>query len=652
MMNSHLLRRTSRIWGLQPVYKDSTGKWATSPNSTLIETLSALTSHPVQNDQDLLHLIEKRKASFYEKGIEPVKAVWQSENAFLELYLSEKEKNQSAEFLITDENEQVISKGHFQTADRFQLPKNLPLGYLNLKIRFQNRELSTLIVSAPAKLPELKNLDRSWGPFLPLYAVRSEKDWGIGSLQELKTVGKELHHFGAKWVGVLPMLAGNFDPKDCDPSPYSALSRLFWNEIYLDVDKLVAKSQSQAALNLIQSPEFQKELSRLRSTDYVDYHAVYQQKKKILQILSQEFFSSQESSQNDYLEFKKLYPDLEGYTKFRSSELEGQNFHSYVQFQMHQSLKELSEREPFGLYMDYPVGVNDSGYDFHQYKDIFFKEVSVGAPPEPVFQLGQDWGFPSYHPHRLRETGYSYVRKTLETHLRYSKILRLDHVMGLHRVYVVPKGRSGKDGVYLRYKPEEFFAIACLEAHRANADLIGENLGTVPDAVNETLVKRNFKGMTVGEFIMDQSPTQITETTPKETLACVNTHDMPLFSAFLTGEDLDQVADLGILDKSFKESLKSDRLKAIHQWIQSTGKTPDQLIEVMVESLARSNARYLIVNIEDLWNEKRPQNIPGTYREVPNWRRKFSLAQEEWKAHPPTLKILNILKNLRPSVLP
>jgi 4-alpha-glucanotransferase len=648
--NRRLLRRTSRLWGVQTSYLDQQGQVHEAPTASLLLVLEGLSKTKITSDQNLEALCVLRHQTFEAQGLEPVHVKWVGEPAHIRLILNADEKNAALSIQIEGEDgfrfQATWTPAPLERRPKWTLPADLPAGYHTLKIKTPTRELSSLLVCAPAQITAPADLNRSWGVFAPLYAVRSESDWGLGSYRDLQTLSDMIRPEGGKWISSLPLLAGNFDTVDCDPSPYSALTRLFWNELYLDVEALVNASGSRAATELLKSETTLKEIRRLRESDYVDYHAAYELKRKILAVLAQEFFAAQKNLAAPYQEFLKLFPDLDAYVQFRSADPAQQNFHRFVQFQTHQTLTALKTAS---LYMDYPVGVNESGFDFHQYREIFFSGVEVGAPPEPVFQLGQGWGFPSYHPDRLRESRYAYVRRTLENHFRYSRILRLDHVMGLHRVFVIPSGKKPKDGVYLRYKPQEFFALACLEASRVGADLIGENLGTVPAAVDEILEKRNFKTMTVGQFLFEEPPPKLRTLFPEKTLACLNTHDMPLFAAFLTGEDLDQVTQLGILNPAYTEPFKKARLAAKENWKKMLGTQSDaDLFPEVLKNMAESRARYVILNPEDAWNETRPQNIPGTYREVPNWRRKFVIPLEKWSQNDGVKNAFSLLAKSRP----
>ena len=197
--------------------------------------------------------------------------------------------------------------------------------------------------------------------------------------------------------------------------------------------------------------------------------------------------------------------------------------------------------------------------------------------------------------------------------------------MGLYRVFAVPKGQGAKSGVYLRYQPEDMLAIAVLEASRSGADFIGENLGTVPDQVNRIMKDRGIKGMWVLEMETHKSPTHAFSSLNQDQLVCLNTHDMPMLTAYLNCEDLPEVSRLGIVDPEIAKTLAETRKVELRPWIEMYGSPDDgNFAKAVIEGLRVAKPLYFVINPEDLVGETRPMNIPGTYKEVPNWRRKFS----------------------------
>lgn len=521
---------------------------------------------------------------------------------------------------------------------QIQITNKLEVGYSEIFLLISGKTAAaSFVISAPEKLRP--QTGHEWGPFIPIYALRSDSDWGIGSFTELAEAAKLCKEYGAKFVSVLPTLAGNFDSEDCDPSPYSALSRFFWNEIYLDVDQLLIKYPVQEAIKIRNSPEFQAQLSELRNLDYVNYHLCYKLKKSLLQHLSKDFFSK--TLPLAYSEFIRANPLAEKYAAYRSTNMIEQQFHLFVQFETDQILAGFQQRLGLKLYMDYPVGVNDSGFDFTHDPSDFLGGVSVGAPPEPVFQLGQDWGFPAFHPKTLREKRYGYFIESIRQHLKYSKILRLDHVIGLYRIYSVPKAYGGKNGAYIRFTEEDFFAIAVLEAERAGADIIGENLGTVPPKVNEILRERNLKSMQILQLDLYQEPEVLKDKLDQNVLCSLNTHDLPMFARFLKSEDLTEVHSLGILGAAHYPVMQKERDEQLARWAKIFQENP---VIGALRYLSVSNCRYLVVNVEDLWGEEHPQNIPGTWKEVPNWRRKMLLPVKQWEKNEVAKLTLALLK--------
>lgn len=634
-------RRACRHWGLQTSYSNNEGKvvWAESESLALgLRALvreyfkeSELPNRFFEDPKLCQKIASLRVAEAHADVVSRSLVSWGPSP--LKLVLRFSHEVPECSFVVTTEDGKVLSLNPKNVTLRkspwghkvlVEFSETLPLGYHKIYVKFNGQERSSLIVCAPDKLEDPKELDEthpSWGPFIPIYALKSSSDFGAGSFKEFKSLAEHLKLHGAKWFGTLPLLAGKFESEDCDPSPYSALSRLFWNEFYLDLEGVLKKYDSPRARSLFFSTDFKEVAERLRSRDYVDYFGVYTLKEKILRVLSEEFFL-QKKLPTTYHEFVVLSPDLEAYVRFRSHDFNVQNYHRFVQFEMHEQLKEISSQFP--LYMDFPVGVSDSGFDFHQERDIFLAELSVGAPPEAVFQLGQDWGFCPFHPHKHRNEDYVYFRKCLKHHLRFSKILRLDHVMGLYRVYCVPKGMKGTEGFYLRFPPEDLFAISVLEAHRAGSVFVGENLGTVPEAVVAIMKKRNIKGMCLWQLESHRKPSEFR--IPSGTLASLNNHDLPPFQSFLEGRDLNLLSTLGILPETQLEEKKRDREKDLSSWKSSTGEFG---LSSALEVLKTQRSQFRVLNLEDLWQETRPQNVPGTWKEYPNWRKKFSRSLHE-----------------------
>jgi 4-alpha-glucanotransferase len=283
--------------------------------------------------------------------------------------------------------------------------------------------------------------------------------------------------------------------------------------------------------------------------------------------------------------------------------------------------------------------------------------VVGGAPPDSFFTAGQTWGFPPLHPLRLREQHYEYLIRVLRHHLRQAHLLRLDHVMGLHRLFWVPDGMPASQGVYVRYPAEELYAVALLEAHRCGASLVGENLGTVPSYVNRAMRHHRLGRMFVFQYEVHADPHGAMVRMPDaDEVASLNTHDMPTFASWWQGRDIDDRMALGLLTESEAEQERAGRQELRRQlvaWLRSQGaiESPDpelpEILAACLRWLAASDARLLLVNVEDLWLETEPQNTPGTLTERANWRRKARLSLDEFTRQPEVSRLLAELAALR-----
>ncbi len=363
---------------------------------------------------------------------------------------------------------------------------------------------------------------------------------------------------------------------------------------------------------------------------------------------------------------------------------EARSYHLYVQFLADAQVRGVAARAReagTGLYLDLPLGVHRSSYDLWRHRELFARGAAVGAPPDPFFVRGQSWGFPPPHPERQREEGYGYLRAVLGTLFEAAGMLRIDHVMALHRLFWIPDGAEATDGAYVRYPAEELYAILCLESHRHRTVLVGENLGTVPAAVDAALAEHGVSPMWVGQFALTGDPETPFAPPAPDALACLDTHDTPTFPGFLAGHDLARRIERGLLEPEAAEAEREGReagRRALEEHLLAGGLAENPAPEATPEPLpatsrrgatriaekaaergaergatrmeapppeldpavvsrgatrivAASPARTVLVNVEDLWGETEPQNEPGTGPERANWRRKAALTLEEMR---------------------
>ena len=636
-MKADHLRELARLYSVQTTYEDAAGKTRKASKESLIAALRLR----LPEGADLSDALSVRREAFWRKPVDPVTVVWGRRSPAVELRLPrafagsvgwrltfEDGSKADGRIDLSDAAESRVD-GEF-IARTVTIPHKMPYGYHTLIFDIDGRDVETLIVAAPTRARGPK--ERSWGIFLPLYAARSADNWGIGDLRDMVRARQWVNELGGGVVATLPLLAAFED----EPSPYSPVSRLFWNELYLDVEKLPEWSNELRDVLSIRS---------LQSADHVDYERVSRVKRAALETMATRF-----SQDEDFVRFASR--GAYGYAHFRAAkeERDSANYHLYVQYRMAQQMREIADdarSSGIGLYLDFPLGVNAEGFDAWKYARSFVKGVSVGAPPDLFFTKGQNWGFPPFDPDGIREDRYEYFRACIRHHVSHAGVLRLDHVMGLHRLFWIPEGGEAKDGVYVRYPEEEMYAIVVLEAHKHGCAVVGEDLGTVPEYVPRMMNRHGFRRMYVVQYELKPEEENPAGEPPAESVASINTHDMPTFAAFWRGADIDDRLEQRLLDRKGAEEERGKReqmrqaltrlLKAQGLLSNDSGDTK-AVLEGVLRFLSGSPAEIVLVNIEDLWLETQPQNVPGVPER--SWKQKFRLTMDEIRKHPEIKRIL------------
>lgn len=422
----------------------------------------------------------------------------------------------------------------------------------------------------------------------------------------------------------------------------------------------------------------------LRAVPLVDYRRQMALKRQVLEALARHFFRTPSARTVRFERFRTSHPSVEDYAGFRAAgerwgahwrdwpgplcngvisdrdiDTRVKDYHLYAQWLAHEQIERLAQKaraQGPGLYLDLPLGVHPDGYDVWRERDAFVDGASSGSPPDSVFTKGQDWGFPPLQPQANRENGYRYVIAYLRHHLQHAGLLRIDHVMGLHRLFCIPHGSEASQGVYLRYPAEELYAILSLESQRHRAAIVGENLGTVPSAVNKMMQSRNIQPMHVLQYELPATLEQPLATVPDNAVASLNTHDFSPFSAFWQGGDLQDRLALGLLDRTSvkHEERNLRRIKSAlvallrgTGWLNGSRPNTQTVLRACLNYLAASPAQVVLITLEDLWGELLPQNVPSTGPEKPNWRRKTREPFEVWSQQPEVLEILGTVQHLR-----
>ncbi|MGH9458923.1 MAG: 4-alpha-glucanotransferase [Thermoanaerobaculia bacterium] len=666
------LRELAILHSIQPAYRDASGRRKEASPEGLLATLRALGA-PVQSPRDVADALCARREEICRRAIEPVTVWWSGEPLALRVMVEDRHRDAGFRFRIDREDgttgeieplwahdrpgPELGSRRFVQRWFHFAATRLEP-GYHRLHVAWPGSEHATLVLAAPQRAWSTPNRRRMWGLFAPVYALRSTRDWGVGDLTDFSNFIREIVDFGGSGVATLPLLS-TFLSEPFEPSPYAPVSRLFWNELFLDPTRTAEFRTSEAARAMVESAAFREAIDRSRGADFVDYRETMALKRRVLEILTGEFFERAPAARRDELaRYQAARPRAEAYARFRAAvekgrwpgpapadgliELEpgeeaGRRYHLYAQWQCERQLESvagLARSSGFGLYLDFPLGVHGGGFDAWLEHDDFAHEASTGAPPDLLFSGGQDWGAPPLHPECLRQNGYRYLIDSLRAVMRYAGVLRFDHVMALHRLYWIPRGVTAHDGVYVRYAKDEHFAILAIESHRHRTTIVGEDLGTVPAVVRRRMNRHGIRRMYVLQYEIGPGG-HVADPTP-DAVASLNTHDMPPFAGFLHGTDIGERAAHGQADDEERQRReRAATVEDLARFLESKGylgpgrRDAAELFRGATEFLARSDAELLLVNVEDLWQATASQNLPGTHLEHPNWRRKLDRRIED-----------------------
>lgn len=695
------LYQLGSLYGVQTFYSDVDHRRRTPDPEALVLLLRALGA-PLETTQGAPGALRERRQELWRRVVEPVVVAWDGGPARVEVRLPAAPSHQMLACTLHLEDGRTFTwpgdtaekpilheeevEGVRYVVKGLDLPDKLPWGYHRFAIEREHGRAEALVISAPrrAYAPSRDGGDyRSWGVFLPLYALRTRKSWGTGDLGDLEALRGWIRGLGGEVVGTLPLLAAFLD-EPCDPSPYSPASRLFWNELYIDVSRAPELSRCPSAQALLESPRLQQERDSLRESELVDYRGAMRLKRQVLEELARSFFPRAREQQDGFERFRGDHPDVDAYARFRAvgerqrtpwprwpqSQRSGlvaggdydedaYRYHLYAQWLAHEQMAAQGaggKGERGGLYLDLPLGVHAESYDVWREREVFALEAEGGAPPDRFFTGGQTWGFPPLRPEESRKQGHRYFISCLRHHLEHAGLLRIDHVMGMHRLFWVPRGLTAAHGMYVRYPAEELYAILSLESHRNQAWIVGENLGVVPGYVNRAMASHGIHKMYVLEYEMRADPRRALRPVPRDALASLNTHDMPTFAAFWEGLDIQERLESGLLDASGaqrEQDRRKDLREALVAFLREQGlleAEADDIATVLracIAYLGASPARAVLINLEDLWLESKGQNVPGGDARHPNWRRKARYDVESASELAAVLEPLKTLNHLR-----
>ncbi len=493
---------------------------------------------------------------------------------------------------------------HGDDHDIIELPDDLPDGCHVLEFISTAGPGETVVVAAPANMPRDEGFAGTGCLFAPTYALW-ERDQPLPSFRHLHELARTAKSRGLAVVATLPLYATFLDDP-YDPSPYSPVSRLHWNEVFID----------DAVLPTAPVPEQGDEvdwatLARRRRLQLIDA-------AKLLDV----------TQLDELTAFATSHPDVGAYARYQAAREAGgdeivERSHLLAQFLADHQLGAIrNDPDAAALALDLPIGSNPLGYEVWADPSMFASRMSVGAPPDSFFGDGQNWGFPPPLPSALHASGYRLWRQLIDRVGRHADILRIDHAMAIHRLWWVPDGSSATDGVYVRYPREEMLAVIAAAAAAAQLTIVGEDLGTVPTEVSDAFQRWDVLGMYEEQFHMDDDPlTRI----PARTVAGIRTHDMEPIADLVATSDT----------AGYRQRLGAAHGRQIDaQW--------DDVVDEMLIRLAASDAYLVQADLDDLIGETRPHNLPG--RVVPGlWARRLDRPTSDVLADPAVQRRLSIL---------
>jgi 4-alpha-glucanotransferase len=496
---------------------------------------------------------------------------------------------------------------------------------------------------------------RVWVLAVQLYAVRSRRNWGHGDFTDLAVLLERVADLGGAGIGLNPLHALHYD-RSAIGSPYAPNSRLFLNPLYIDVEAVEEFAGADA---------FEAEIEELRRTDLVDYLAVARLKLAALQsaygvfsasgsAVRRQDFEAYRRERGRALEYFTAFETLRGryigawwqwpdgwqcadaaVERLQQDDPDALSFHAYLQWNAERQLAACRDvakrlRLSIGLYLDTAIGVDAGGADAWMDRRAMLRGLSVGAPPDRFNPAGQDWGLTTYNPHGLVADAFGPFRQMLRAAMRYAGALRIDHVLGLMRLFVIPHGLGPGGGAYLRMPFAAMLAVVAEESRRWNCMFVGEDLGTVPENFRQALSSWGVWSYLVMLFERHgDGGFRMPDNYPALAVATFSTHDLPTFAGWISGSDLNMKRRIGTDPGESDDERWRSRDALLAALEASTGSRAGSFEDV-VSFLAATPARLVSVAIEDVLGMAEQINIPGTVVQHPNWRRRWPLALEDF----------------------
>lgn len=697
------LRRLAELLGIEPEYVDQTGRVRRpTSDATRIQLLRAM-GYEAESEEEAAAALASIERDAAEELLPPARVIPMHVlgHATVRLRLPPAAAGRVA-WLLTLESEDggtATSSGNADAAARsieLPLPALLEPGYhmLGAAVRWDGGEVECvqrlIVVPDACWLPPDAAAWHGFGLTANLYAVRDGRDWGIGNLTTLRTLMEWGAGLGADFVGVNPMHA--LFNRDAEISPYSPVSRLYRNPLYLDVTAIPELEHAPAARAMIADRSFREAVDALHGSPKVQYELIAALQRPVLEELHSVFVARHGTADTArgheygaYLEaegepllhfatfmaldetltaghahpewFRRWPEPLrssagDGVAGFRDAHAELVDFHCWLQFELDRQLgaAAFAGREAgmrLGLYQDLAIGSSGGGSDAWAYPELLLQGVSIGAPPDMLGPEGQDWGLPPIDPRRLAADGYAYWIQLLRGAFRHAGALRIDHVLGLFRQFWIPWGASAQDGAYVRFPVEDMLGILALESQRHRALVVGEDLGTVPPEVPPALARWRVLTSKVLYFEREADGSfRHAAAYDHHALVTANTHDLAPLAGYAAGGDLRLRAAISGAPQAELDALLDERRDTMRRlgerlaaegFIAAADSTPtDDGLRRAVHGFLRSTPAMLVgLSLDDLAGETEPVNMPGLdASRFSSWTRRMQRTLDDLRADP------------------
>ena len=555
---------------------------------------------------------------------------------------------------ISEAADLVLESGSRESL-RGSLPPDVPLGYHSVEFHRSGRRMALIVTPPRCYLPAGLRV-AAWA--VQLYAARSRRSWGLGELGDLATFGGWARERGAGMLLVNPLHAAT-PTLPQQASPYSPTTRRFFNPLYVRIEDV------PGARGLPDLHTYVNAGKKLNARPLIDRDAIFALKMRALQALFERlegderfeaYVASAGPSLREYAVYCTLAEEFGGtwrrwpvrYRRPHSVEVrryatehqERIRFHCWVQWLLDVQLQRASTA--LGVMQDLPIGIDPNGADAWAWQDVLAEGISVGAPPDEFNTQGQNWGLPPFIPARLRQAAYRPFIETIRGTLRHAGGLRIDHVMGLFRLFWIPEGMPAAGGAYVRNAARDLLGIVALESQRSRAVIVGEDLGTVDEKARAQLMTAGVLSYRLLWF-EKHDPAEY----PVQALAAVTTHDLPTVAGLWSGTDLEAQRALHLNPNEEGTAEIAGRLARL---TRSRRDTPlDEVVRRTYVVLSRAPSAIVAATLEDAAvSEKRP-NMPGTVSDWPNWSMPLPQPLEKICASDVTTSIAKALGSRHPS---